>query len=100
MSFEWINETVVGAELIWVLWGRNDPNGLRMAQVGLEWPKLGQNGPSVLDVYLMYLFEAQAIRNGYCIFEGRSNMYVTLQTNIERNKHTSLSKAIKLPLSR
>ena len=70
-----------------------------MAQVGSECPKWGRNGPSVLDTYLMYFFEAQAVRNGYCIFEGQSNMYVALQTNIKRGKHTSLSKAIKLPLS-
>ena len=70
-----------------------------MAQVGSEWLKWGRNGPSALDTYLMYLFEARAVRNGYCIFEGSSNMYVALQMNVERDKHTSLSKAIKLPLS-
>ena len=73
-----------------------------MAKVGSEWPKWGQNGARALDTYLMYLFDAQAIRNGYSIFEARSNMYVALQTIIERDKtkHTSLSKPIKLPLSR
>ena len=71
-----------------------------MGVTGSEWPKWGQNGPSALDTYLMYLFESRAVRNGYSIFEDRSNMYVALQTNIERDKHTSLSKAIKLPLSR
>ena len=71
-----------------------------MTQVRSECPKWGRNGPSVLDTYLMYLFEAQAVRNGYRILEGRYNMYVALQTNIEHDKHTSLSKAIKLPLSR
>ena len=70
-----------------------------MAQVGSEWPKWGQNGPSVLDTYLIYFFDAQAVRNGYSICEARSNTYVALQTNIERDKHTSLSKPIKLPLS-
>ena len=25
-----------------------------MAQVGSEWPKWGWNGPSALDIYLMY----------------------------------------------
>ena len=71
-----------------------------MAQVGLEWPKWGQNGPSALDMYLMYLFDAQAVGDGYSIFEARSNTYVTLQTNIKRDKHRSLSKPINLPLSR
>ena len=71
-----------------------------MAQVGPELPKWGRNGPSELDTYLTYLFEASAVRNGYGIFEGQSNMYVALQRNIECDKHTSLSKAIKLPLSR
>ena len=71
-----------------------------MAQVGPEWPKWGQNGPSALDTHLMYLFDAHAIRNGYSIFEARSNTYVALQTNIERDKHTNLSKPIKLPLYR
>ena len=70
-----------------------------MVQVGSKWTKWGQNGPSALDTYVMYLFKAQAVRKGYNIFEARSNMYVALQTNIERDKHTSLSKAIKLPLS-
>ena len=70
-----------------------------MGVTGSEWPKWGHNGPSTLDTYLMYLFESRAVRNGYSIFEDKSNMYVTLQTNIERDKHTSLSKPIKLPLS-
>ena len=70
-----------------------------MAVTGSEWPKWGRNGPSALDTYLMFLFKARAVRNGYRIFEGRSNMYVALQTKIERDKHTSLSKAIKSPLS-
>ena len=64
-----------------------------------EFTKWGHNGPSELDTYLTYLFEASAVRNGYGIFEGQSNMYVALQTNIERDMHTSLSEAIKLPLS-
>ena len=74
-----------------------------MAQVGSEWPKWGQNGPSAFDTYLMYLFDAQAVRNGYSIFESPSNRchvadeHVMLQTNIERDKHISLSKPIKLP---
>ena len=71
-----------------------------MGVTGSEWPKWGQNGPSALDTYLMYLSKARAVRNGYSIFEARSNMYVVLQMNIERDKHTSLSKPIKLPLSR
>ena len=62
-----------------------------MAQVGSEWTNWGRNGPSALNTYLMYLFEARAVGNGYRIFEGRSNMYVTLQTNIKHDKHTSLS---------
>ena len=42
----------------------------------------------------LYIFcQARDVENGYRIFEGRSNMYVTLQTNIEHHKHTSLSKA-------
>ena len=71
-----------------------------MGVTGSEWPKWSWNGPSALDTYLIYLFEAQAVRNGYHIFEGQSNMYVVLQTNIERDKHTSLCKAMKLPQSR
>ena len=47
-----------------------------MGVIGSEWPKWGRNGPSALYAYLMYLFESQAVRNGYCIFEGQSNMYV------------------------
>ena len=70
-----------------------------MGATGLEWPKWGRNGPSTLHTYLMCLFEARAVGSGYRIFEGRSNMYVTLQTNIKHGNHTSLSKAIKLPLS-
>ena len=71
-----------------------------MGVTGSEWPKWGRNVPSALDTYLMYLFEVRAVSNGYSIFEGQSNMYVALQMNMERNKHTSLSKVIKLPLSR
>ena len=63
-----------------------------------EWPEWGQNGPSALDTYLMYLLDPQAVSNGYRIFEARSNTYVALQTNIEHGKHTILSKAIKLAL--
>ena len=48
----------------------------------------------------MYLFDAWAIESGYRFFEGGSNMYVTFQINIKRNKYTSLIKPIKLPLSR
>ena len=70
-----------------------------MGVTGSEWTKWGQNGPSTLDTYLMYLFETQSVRNGYSIFEDRSNMYVALQMIIERDNHTSLSKLIKLPLS-
>ena len=70
-----------------------------MAQVGSEWPKWGQKGPIELDTYLMYFFNARSSRDGYSIFEARSNKYVAFQTNIERDKHTSLSKPIKLPLS-
>ena len=70
-----------------------------MGVIGSEWLKWGRNGPSVLDTYLMYLFGEQAVRNGYHIFESVSNMYVALHMNIERDKHTSLSKEIKLPLS-
>ena len=71
-----------------------------MVQMGLEWPKWAQNGPSELDTYLMYFFDGRAVRNCYSIFEDQSNTYFTLQTNIERDKHTSLGKPIKLPLSR
>ena len=59
-----------------------------MGVTGSEWPKWGRNGPSALRTYLMYLFEAQAVGNGYRILEDRSNMYVTLQTIIEHHKHT------------
>ena len=71
-----------------------------MGVTGPEWPKWGQNVPSALDTYLIYLFEERAVRNGYSIFEALSNMYVALQKNIERDKHTSLSKPTKLPLYR
>ena len=70
-----------------------------MGVTGSEWPKWGRNVPSALDTYLMYLFEERSVRNVDHIFEGQSNMYVALQTNIERDMHTSLSEAIKLPLS-
>ena len=70
-----------------------------MGVTGSEWTKWGQNGPSALDTYLMYLFETQSVRNSYSIFEAWSSMYVELQMNIERDKHTSLSKPIKLLLS-
>ena len=60
-----------------------------MGVTGSEWPKWGQNGPSALDTYLMYLFDAQAVRNGYSIFEARSNTYVALQANIEFDEHKS-----------
>ena len=40
-----------------------------MGVKGLAWPKCGQNGSSSLDTYLMYFFDAQAVRNGYIIFE-------------------------------
>ena len=70
-----------------------------MAEVGLEWPKWNWNAPSVLDTYLMYLFNVKAVRNSYSIFEAQSSTYVALQTNIERDMHTILSKPIKLPLS-
>ena len=40
-----------------------------MGVIGLEWPKWVRNGPSALDTYLMYLFKARAVRNGYSIFE-------------------------------
>ena len=69
-----------------------------MGVIGSEWPNWGQNGLSALYMYLRYLFEERAVRNGYSIFESQSNMYVALQTNIKRDKHTSLSKPIKLPL--
>ena len=39
-----------------------------MVVTGSEWPKWGQNGPSALYTYLMYFFDAQAVRNGYSIF--------------------------------
>ena len=71
-----------------------------MGVTGSEWPKWGHNGPSALDMHLIYLLEARAVINGYRILEGRSNIYVALQTNIEHDKYTSLIKAIKLPLSR
>ena len=70
-----------------------------MGVTGSKWTKWGRNVPSALSTYLMYFFEARAVRNGYRIFKGRSNMYVVLQKNIEHDKHTSLSKVIKLPLS-
>ena len=41
-----------------------------MGVTGSEWPKWGWNVPSAFDTYLMYLFKVQAVRKGYCIFEG------------------------------
>ena len=43
-----------------------------MNHVGSKWPKWGWNGPSALDTYLMFLFEAQAVSNGYCIYENEA----------------------------
>ena len=60
-----------------------------MCVTGSEWLKWGQNGPSALDTYLMYFFDARAVKNGCSIFESRSNTYIVLQTNIERDKRTS-----------
>ena len=66
-----------------------------MAQVGSEWPKWGQDGPSAFDTYLIYLFDAQAVRNGYSIFDSPSNRchvadeHVTLQTNMSCCRRTS-----------
>ena len=79
---------------------RNIRKLVTMGVTGSEWTKWVRNGPSALDTYLMYLFEARSVRNGYSIFEAQSNTYVALQTNIERDKHTSLSKPINLPISR
>ena len=73
--------------------GSEWPSGVGMAQVGSEWPNCVRY---VFDVF----FDAKAVRNGYSIFEYQSNTYVALQTKIEHNKHTSLSKPIKLSLSR
>ena len=70
-----------------------------MGVTGSEWPNWGRNGSSVLDMYLMYLFEARSVKNGCRIFKGRSNMHVVLQTNIKRDKQTSLSEEIELRLS-
>ena len=69
-----------------------------MTHVGSEWPKWVQNFQSALYTYLIDLFDAQAVMNGYIIFEAWSNKYVDFQTNIEHDNHTSLSKPIKLPL--
>ena len=63
-----------------------------MAQVGSEWLKCVRY---VLDVFVW----ARAVRNGCRIFEGRSNMHAVLQTNIERDNHTSLSEEIELRLA-
>ena len=76
MSFEWINETVDGTHIHLRGLSQYGCDSVGITQVGSEWPKWGRNGPSALDTYLMYLFEAQAVRNGYRIFEGRSNIYV------------------------
>ena len=100
MSFEWISETVSRTPINLRGLRSYGFDGVGMDQVGSERPKWGRNGPSVLDTYLIYLFEARAIRNGYRILKGWSNIYVALQTNIEHDKHTSLSKAIKLSVSR
>ena len=69
-----------------------------MGVTGSEWPKWGRNCPIALGTYLIYLFDAQAVRNGFSIVEALSNMYVALMANIKRDKHTSLSKPIKLLL--
>ena len=41
-----------------------------MGVTGSEWPKWSLNGPSALDTFLVYFFEARAISNGYHILEG------------------------------
>ena len=63
-----------------------------MTQVGSEWPKWGQNGPSELDTYLMYFFEARAIRNGYRICDNEA-LYKNASTPESqlRKKHHSIS---------
>ena len=43
-----------------------------MGVKGSAWTKWGRNGASALDTYLMFLFEAQAVRNGYRIYENEA----------------------------
>ena len=63
-----------------------------MIQVGLECPKWGRNGPSALDTYLMYFFEARAVRNSYCICDNEA-VYKNASTPKSqiRRKHHSIS---------
>ena len=63
-----------------------------MTRVGSEWTKWGLNGPSALDMYLMYLFEARSVRNGYriCDNEAVYKNSSTLESQL-RKKHHSIS---------
>ena len=63
-----------------------------MTQVGSECPKWGRNGPSTLDTYLMYLFNARSVRNGYriCDNEAVYNNASTPESHL-RKKHHSIS---------
>ena len=62
-----------------------------MTQVGSEWSKWGRNGPSALDTYFIYLFEARAVRNGYIICDNEA-VYKNASTPESRlrKKHHSI----------
>ena len=59
--------------------------------MGSEWPKWGRNSPSALDGYLIYLFEARAVRNGYRICNNEA-VYKNVSTPKShlRKKHHSI----------
>ena len=63
-----------------------------MNKVGSEYRKWGRNGPSALDTYLMYLFEARAVRKGYCICDNEA-VYKNASTPEShlRKKNNSIS---------
>ena len=63
-----------------------------MSVIGSEWSNCGRNGLSALDMYLMYLFEARSVRNGYriCDNEAVYKNSSTLESQL-RKKHHSIS---------
>ena len=62
-----------------------------MTQVESEWPKWGWNGPSELYMYLMYLFKARAVRDGYCICDNEAVYKNVFTPKYQlRRKHISI----------
>ena len=94
MSFKWINDTVARTPIHLRGMSYYGSDRVGMTQVGSKWTKWVRNGPSALDMYLMYLFEARAVGNGYHIFEGRSNMYVLYFVTEHRLHGTARDKMV------